>query len=170
MDAARLRPAGRVLLNDETLRDGLQSPSVRDPSIEEKIQILHCMEALGIDSLDLGLPGAGPRALADCEALAHEIVRNELKIPATRASRPHENHIRPVAEIVQRTGLNLQAATFIGSSPIRRYTEGWTEDFLLQTTEKAVTFAVSLGLEVMYVTEDTSRCDPGMVKRLYSTA
>jgi isopropylmalate/homocitrate/citramalate synthase len=169
-DAAKLRPTGRVLLNDETLRDGLQSPSVRDPSIEEKIRILHCMEALGINSLDMGLPGAGPRAVADCEALAHEIVRNKMKIQANCAARTLENDIRPIAEIVQSTGLNIQAATFIGSSPIRRYTEGWTDDFLLQTTEKAVKYAVSLGLESMYVTEDTSRCDPEMVKRLYSTA
>ncbi len=170
MDAAKLRPAGPVLLNDETLRDGLQSPSVRDPSIAEKIQILHLMEALGINSLDLGLPGAGARALADCEALAHEIVGHKLKIRANCAARTHENDIRPIADIVQRTGLNIQAATFIGSSPIRRYTEGWTDDFLLETTEKAVKFTVSLGLDSMYVTEDTSRCDPEMVKRLYSTA
>ncbi|MGA9814588.1 MAG: LeuA family protein [Terriglobales bacterium] len=170
MDAAKLRPTGKVLLNDETLRDGLQSPSVRDPSIAEKIQILHLMEALGINSLDMGLPGAGARAVADCEALAHEIVRHKMKIRANCAARTHENDIRPIAEIVQRTGLNIQAATFIGSSPIRRYTEGWTDDFLLETTEKAVKYAVSLGLECMYVTEDTSRCDPAMVKRLYSTA
>lgn len=170
MGSANLRPAGRVLLNDETLRDGLQSPSVRDPSIKEKIQILHLMEALGINSLDLGLPGAGPRALADVEALAREIVNHKLKIRANCAARTLENDIRPIAEIVQRTGLNIQAATFIGSSPIRRYTEGWTNDFLLQTTEKAVKYTVSLGLESMYVTEDTTRCDPEMVKRLYSTA
>jgi len=169
-DAYKLRPAGTVLLNDETLRDGLQSPSVRDPSIGEKIQILHCMESLGINSLDLGLPGAGPRAVADCEALAHEIVRQKFKIRANCAARTHENDIRPIAEIVQCTGLNIQAATFIGSSPIRRYTENWTDDFLLQTTEKAVKYAVSLGLESMFVTEDTSRCDPEMVKRLYAAA
>jgi 2-isopropylmalate synthase len=170
MDAAQLHPAGRVLLNDESLRDGLQSPSVRDPSIEEKIEILHLMEALGINSLDLGLPGAGPRAMADVEVLAREIARNKLKIRANCAARTHEHDIRPIAEIVQRTGLNIQAATFIGSSPIRRYTEGWTEDFLLQTTERTVKYAVSLGLDSMYVTEDTTRCDPEMVKRLYSTA
>jgi 2-isopropylmalate synthase len=163
-------PRHVVLLNDETLRDGLQSPSVRDPSIEEKIEILHLMEDLGINSLDLGLPGAGPRAVEHVEALAREIVSKRLKIQANCAARTHENDIRPIAEIVQRTGLKIDAATFIGSSPIRRYTEGWTEDFLLQTTEKAVKFAVKLGLEVMYVTEDTSRCDPEMVKRLYSTA
>src|SRR3979490_2571699 len=161
---------GPVLLNDESLRDGLQSPSVRDPSIAEKIEILHLMEALGINSLDMGLPGAGPRAVADCEALAREIVRNKMKIRANCAARTHENDIRPIAEIVQRTGLSIQAATFIGSSPIRRYTEGWTDDFLLQTTEKAVKYAVSLGLDPMYVTEDTTRCDPDTVKQLYSTA
>src|SRR5262250_1949926 len=165
-----LRPAGHVLLNDETLRDGLQSPSVRDPSIEEKIQILHLMEALGINSLDLGLPGAGSRAVEHVEALAREIVASRMRIKANCAARTLESDIRPIAEIVQRTGLKIEAATFIGSSPIRRYTENWTADFLLQTTEKAVKLAVGLGLETMYVTEDTTRCDPEMVKRLYSTA
>lgn len=165
-----LKPAGPVLLNDESLRDGLQSPSVRDPSIAEKIEILHLMEALGINALDLGLPGAGARAVEHVTALAQEIVTNKMKIRANCAARTHENDIRPIAEIVQKTGLRIEAATFIGSSPIRRFTEGWTGDFLLQTTEKAVKYAVSLGLEVMYVTEDTSRCDPETVKRLYATA
>jgi 2-isopropylmalate synthase len=165
-----LRPAGHVYLNDETLRDGLQSPSVKDPSIEDKIEILHLMEALGIHSLNLGLPGAGPRAVEHVTALAKEIVGHKMKIRANCAARTHENDIRPIAEIVQKTGLPIEAATFIGSSPIRRYTEGWTDDFLLTTTEKAVKFAVSLGLDPMYVTEDTTRCDPEMVKKLYSTA
>src|SRR6266446_8456049 len=160
----------QALLNDETLRDGLQSPSVRDPSVAQKIEILHLMESLGINALDLGLPGAGKRASEHVEALAREIVQTKMKIRANCAARTHENDIRPIAEIVQRTGLNIQAATFIGSSPIRRYTEGWTDDFLLDTTEKAVKYTVSLGLDSMYVTEDTSRCDPEMVKRLYSTA
>jgi 2-isopropylmalate synthase len=165
-----LRPAGPVLLNDETLRDGLQSPSVRDPSIEQKIEILHLMEAIGINSLDLGLPGAGPRAVEHVTALAREIVKHKLKIKANCAARTHENDIRPIAEIVQKTGLPIEAATFLGSSPIRRYTEGWTDDFLLRTTEKALKCALSLGLDVMYVTEDTTRCNPEMVKCLYSTA
>jgi isopropylmalate/homocitrate/citramalate synthase len=165
-----MKPAGPVLLNDESLRDGLQSPSVRDPSIPEKIEILHLMEALGIHSLNLGLPGAGPRAVESVTALAREIATNKMRIRANSAARTHENDIRPIAEIVQKTGLAIEAATFIGSSPIRRFTENWTDDFLFQTTEKAVKYAVSLGLDVMYVTEDTSRCDPQTVKQLYTTA
>lgn len=164
------KPAGPVLLNDESLRDGLQSPSVRDPSIREKIELLHLMEELGITSLDIGLPGAGTRAVEQCLALAREIVGQKLKIKANCAARTHENDIRPIAEIMQKTGLEIEAATFLGSSPIRRFTEGWTDDFLLKTTEKAVNFAVKLGLSVMYVTEDTTRCDPETVKRLYTAA
>ncbi len=169
---AAFKPSGKhgVLLNDESLRDGLQSPSVKDPAIDKKIEILHLMESLGIDSLNLGLPGAGPRAVADVERLAREIVSSKLRIKANCAARTHENDIRPVAEIQQRTGFRIECATFIGSSPIRRYTENWTDDFLLQTTEKAVKFARSLDLDVMYVTEDTTRCDPETIKRLYSTA
>src|SRR5437016_6102076 len=168
--SANFLPKGRVLLNDETLRDGLQSPSVRDPSIEQKIEILHLMEAFGINSLDLGLPGAGARAVEHVTALAREIIARNMKIKANCAARTLENDIRPIAEIVQKTGLPIEAATFIGSSPIRRYTEGWTDDFLLQTSEKAIKYARSLGLDVMYVTEDTSRCDPETVKRLYKAA
>ena len=165
---ARFR--NRVLLNDESLRDGLQSPSVRDPSIAEKIEILHHMETLGIQLADIGLPGAGPRALEHCEALAREIVQSGLKIQANCAARTLENDIRPIAELTQKTGLRIEAATFIGSSPIRCHTEGWTVDFLLTTTEKAVRYAVGLGLPVMFVTEDTTRCDPDTIRRLYTTA
>jgi len=161
---------GPVMLTDESLRDGLQSPSVRDPSIAEKLEILHLMEALGIDMLDLGLPGAGARAVEAVTELAKEIVSQRMKIRAYCAARTLENDIRPIAEIQQKTGLPIAAATFLGSSPIRRFTEDWTDDFLLKTTETAVKFARSLGLEVMYVTEDTSRCDPETVKRLYRCA
>jgi 2-isopropylmalate synthase len=170
MPGAEFKPAGQVLLNDETLRDGLQSPSVKDPAIGQKLKILHLMEDLGINSLDIGLPGAGPRAVADVERLAREIANCRMKIKPNCAARTHENDIRPIAEISQRVGIGIEVACFIGSSPIRRYTENWSDDFLLQTTEKAVVYARGLGLEVMYVTEDTSRCDPDTVKKLYSTA
>ena len=164
------RPAKPVLLNDETLRDGLQSPSINDPSLDQKVEILHLMEALGINQLDLGLPGAGARACEQVERLAREIVEQKLKIKANCAARTHRNDIDPIARISQKTGLEIEAATFIGSSPIRRYTENWTDDFLLKTTEEAVQYARSLGVPVMYVTEDTSRCDPETVKRLYRAA
>jgi len=159
-----------IQVDDETLRDGLQSPSVRDPSIAEKIAILHIMEDLGIDMLDMGLPGAGPRAVAHVENLAREIVRCRMNIKANCAARTHPNDIRPIADIRDRTGLPIEVAMFLGSSPIRRYTEDWTDDFLLRTTETGVKCARALDLEVMYVTEDTTRCDPETVRRLYTTA
>ena len=168
--APLLAPGTQVLLNDETLRDGLQNPSVHDPSIEEKVEILHLMEALGINSLNIGLPGAGAHAVEHCEALAREIVSKRLKINPNCAARTIEADIRPIAEISQRVGMAIEAATFLGSSPIRRLVEDWTVEHLERTTERAVKFAVNNGLPCMYVTEDTIRTDPETVKRLYTTA
>src|ERR1700682_4097000 len=161
-------PGTRILLNDETLRDGLQNPSVYDPSIEEKIEILHLMESLGIDSLNIGLPGAGPRAVEHTEALAREIATNRMRIRPNAAARTVEADIRPIAEISQRVGIAIEAATFLGSSPIRRVVEDWTGEHLERTTEKAVKFTVAQGLPSMYVTEDTVRTDPETVERLYN--
>src|SRR5207244_7489268 len=160
----------RPMLDDETLRDGLQSPSVLDPPIEKKIRILHFMEELGIDSVNLGLPGAGARAKADVMRLAKEIADAKLKIRPNCAARTIESDIRPIAEVVEATGVEIEAATFLGSSPIRQYAEDWTLDFLLKTTERAVKFARSLALPVMYVTEDTTRARPEVIKKLYTTA
>ncbi|HKO03256.1 MAG TPA: LeuA family protein, partial [Candidatus Acidoferrales bacterium] len=157
-------------LADETLRDGLQNPSVKDPSIEDKLKILHLMEELGIEAVDIGLPGAGPRALADTLRLAQEIANCRLKIRPYAAARTHENDIRPVAKISQSAGFAVEVAMFLGTSPIRRLAEDWTVDHLLGLTERAVDFAVHEELPVAYVTEDTIRTDPDTVKRLYGTA
>jgi 2-isopropylmalate synthase len=170
LDGAEFSPGRRVLLNDETLRDGLQNPSVRDPSIGEKMEILHLMESLGIEAVNIGLPGAGPRAFADTESLAREIVNSRLKIRPNCAARTHKNDIQPIIEISNRVGLPLEAATFIGSSPIRRLVEDWGIDHLQRISEEAVRFAASAGLPVMYVTEDTTRTDPSTIITLYSTA
>jgi 2-isopropylmalate synthase len=159
-----------VLLNDETLRDGLQSPTVCDPSIEAKIQLLHLMEDLGIDMLDIGLPGAGPRAQSDVLALAKEISDSKLKIRPNCAARTTIADIDPILDISEKTGVPIAAATFLGSSMIRQYVENWTLDDLLRRTEEAVTYAVRRGVPVMYVTEDTTRAFPETIKKLYKTA
>jgi isopropylmalate/homocitrate/citramalate synthase len=159
-----------VELNDETLRDGLQSPSVKDPSIGDKIRLLHLMADLGIAAADIGLPGAGPRAVQDVEALAREIVDSRLPIFPNCAARTVRADIEPIVEVAQRTGLRIEAATFIGSSPIRQFAEGWTLERMLKSSEDAVTFAIGEGLPVMYVTEDTTRAAPETLKALYGAA
>jgi 2-isopropylmalate synthase len=159
-----------VFLDDETLRDGLQSPSVRCPSIDEKLRILHLIDRLGIDTADLGLPGAGPHVAHDVERLAREIADARLRVAANCAARTVLADIRPIAEITQRTGVAIECCTFIGSSPLRQYAEGWGLDQLLKLTDEAIRFAVGEGLSVMYVTEDTTRADPDTLRQLYSTA
>ncbi|PYS47927.1 MAG: 2-isopropylmalate synthase [Acidobacteria bacterium] len=156
--------------DDETLRDGLQSPSVCEPTVEKKIELLHLMDALDIDTADIGLPGAGGTHAAGVERLAREIADKKLRIRPNCAARTHAADIKPIAEISQRAGIAIEACTFIGSSPVRFYAEDWTLDKLLKLTEEAVTFAVKEGLPVMYVTEDTTRADPKTIRALYTTA
>ena len=166
-----LQPArARVDLNDETLRDGLQSPSVKTPPIAQKLEILHALAAIGIDSLNIGLPGAGPHVVADVTRLAQEIVDQRLPIAANCAARTLEADIRPIVEISQKTGLAIEVACFLGSSPIRQYTEGWEMAKLLELTREAVGFATREGLPVMYVTEDTTRARPEDARALYTAA
>ena len=163
-------PGRRISFDDETLRDGLQSPSVCEPPVEQKIELLHLMDALRIDTADIGLPGAGGTHAAGVERLAREIVEQKLKIKPNCAARTHRNDIIPIVEISQRAGISIEACTFIGSSSVRFFAEDWTLDKLLKLTEDAVSFAVGEGMSVMYVTEDTSRAKPETIRALYTTA
>jgi len=163
-------PQRHIGFDDETLRDGLQSPSVREPTVEKKIELLHLMNALDIDTADIGLPGAGGTHAAGVERLAKEIADQKLKIRPNCAARTHRSDIIPVVEISQRAGIPIEACTFIGSSSVRFFAEDWTLDKLLKLTEDAVSFAVGEGVPVMYVTEDTTRADPETLRALYTTA
>ena len=159
-----------IQLNDETLRDGLQNPSVVDPPIGDKIRLLHLMDQLGIHSANIGLPGAGPRAVEAVTALAKEIADTGLSIHANAAARTLIEDIRPIVEISQSVGLPIQVCAFIGSSPIRKYTEGWALGQMLETIKEALSFAVAEGMSVMMVTEDTTRAKPEDIKELYGRA
>jgi 2-isopropylmalate synthase len=160
----------QIMLDDETLRDGLQSPSAIDPPIEQKRELLHLMNSLGIDTANIGLPGAGPRAEADVEALCREIATAKLAIAANCAARTIAKDIDPIIRLTQTTGVPIEACLFIGSSPIRQYAEGWDEEFLVRQSTEAIAHAVNNGLRVMYVTEDTTRALPSTISRLYSEA
>jgi 2-isopropylmalate synthase len=161
---------GMAMLDDETLRDGLQSPSVIDPPIDVKVRILHLMNSLGIETADVGLPGAGPRQREAVETLCREIADNRLRIKANCAARTMIVDIQPIADVVQRTGVPIEACVFIGSSPIRQYAEEWDLAHILRHTKDAVEFAVGEGLEVMYVTEDTIRANPDDLRTLLTAA
>jgi 2-isopropylmalate synthase len=163
----RARPAGVV---DETLRDGLQNPSVVDPPIEDKLRILHRMEDLGIDDANIGLPGSSPRAFDDALRLCREVVQCRMKIRISAAGRTVLGDITPMIEISQRTGLRLEVCAFIGSSPIRQYVERWDVAFIARRSSEAIDVAVRAGLPVTYVTEDTTRSRPDALETLFRSA
>lgn len=164
------KPERQITLHDETLRDGLQSPSVQEPVIEQKLELLHLMNDLGIEAADIGLPGAGGTHAEGVERLVREIVEQKMNIAPVCAARTHRNDIVPIVEMSQRCGISIEIAMFIGSSPIRFYAEDWTLDKLLKLTEDGISFAIKEGVTVNYVTEDTTRADPETIRALYRAA
>ena len=169
-EAGALDAFKRVKLHDETLRDGIQDPSVVDPSVEDKIAIIELMNDAGIHSVDLGIPGAGKRAYRHVLRLAEEVARRRLTIRPGCAARTMIDDIRPVVNITQRTGVPLELMTFIGASPIRQTAEDWSSRAIVRRSVEAIRFAVAEGLAVTFVTEDTSRSRPELLGELFRAA
>jgi len=163
-------PMRRVELHDETLRDGIQSPSVFDPDIQTKKRVVSLLDAVGVDSVNVGLPGAGPRAVEDSQELVEHIRDNNLGIRPGCAARTHPNDIQPIIDISKATGLPVEAMMFLGTSPIRMYAEKWDEDRLEDLTRTAVSMAVEAGIPASFVTEDTVRSRPTTLRRLFTAA
>lgn len=157
-------------LLDETLRDGLQAPTVRDPTVEQKMELIRLMCRLGIDAVDLGLPGAGDRARRDVELLLRFVVEERLPIGVNCAARTLRADITPIIELSQRVGVAIEVTTFIGSSPIRAWAEGWDLQHLVHHTRDAVEMIVAAGLPASFVTEDTTRSHPQALDALFRTA
>jgi 2-isopropylmalate synthase len=167
---APLSPKRKFTFFDETLRDGIQSPSVVDPKIEDKILFTQIADDLGIHHIDIGLPGAGPRAVEDCITLATYIRENKLKIKPACAARTHVNDVQAVIDVSQKVGIGIEVMAFIGSSPIRAYAEDWDLALLLKRSAEAIDLAHKNDLPVTYVTEDTTRSRPDVLDSLFRNA
>jgi isopropylmalate/homocitrate/citramalate synthase len=165
----RLVPQKFALL-DETLRDGLQNPSIEDPAIDDKLRILHLMEDLGIEHADIGLPGSSKRAFDDVLTLCKEVVSCKMAIQVGCAGRTVAADIAPIIEISQRAGLRVETCAFIGSSPIRQFVEQWDVALIAKRSAEAIDIAVKAGLPVTYVTEDTTRSRPDVLTTLFRAA
>ncbi|HET9622179.1 MAG TPA: LeuA family protein [Kofleriaceae bacterium] len=167
---ASLSPRRKVQFLDETLRDGIQSPSVTDPSIDDKLRLVDLANALGIDTMDIGLPGAGKRAIEDVTTIARHIKDGKLHVKASCAARTHQNDVQAVVDISQRVGIEIEVLCFIGSSPIRQYAEDWDLARMMKLSADAIDLGRRYNLPVAYVTEDTTRSRPEVLTKLFTNA
>jgi 2-isopropylmalate synthase len=167
---ASLSPRRRIQFLDETLRDGIQSPSVVDPTIDDKLRLVELANDLGIDTMDIGLPGAGRRAVEDVTVIAEHIKSAKLRVKASCAARTHQADIQAIIDISQKVGLEIEVLCFIGSSPIRQYAEDWDLARMLKLSADAIDLGRRYNLPVAYVTEDTTRSRPDMLTKLFTNA
>jgi 2-isopropylmalate synthase len=159
-----------VTFFDETLRDGLQNPSVADPNIDSKLRLLHLMSKIGIHVADIGLPGSSQRAFDDVLRMCREITDNKLPLGVACAGRTVVSDITPMIEISQRAGIPVEIYAFIGSSPIRQVAEEWDLATIVERSAAAIDVGVKAGLPVAYVTEDTTRSRPEVLATLFKMA
>ena len=167
---APLSPKRKIQFLDETLRDGIQSPSVVDPSIDDKLRLVDLANDLGIDTMDIGLPGAGKRAVEDCTIIAEHIKSKQLRMKASCAARTHQNDVQAIVDISQKVGLEIEVLCFIGSSPIRQYAEDWDLARMMKLSADAIDLGRKYNLPVSYVTEDTTRSRPEVLTKLFANA
>jgi len=163
-------PAVTPKVLDETMRDGLQCASARDPSIADKIALLHAMVGLGVDAVTVGMPGARPRQREHALRLAREVATERLPIGVACAARTHTDDIEPIVDVAQAAGIPIEACIFVASSLIRQVVDGRTLADLQRLTDRSVRFARERGLSVMFVTEDSTRSTPEVLSALYACA
>jgi 2-isopropylmalate synthase len=167
---APISPRKRIQFLDETLRDGIQSPSVVDPAIDDKLRIVDLANDLGIDTMDIGLPGAGKRAIEDVTTIAEHIRDQKLRVKASCAARTHQNDVQAIVDISQKVGIEIEVLCFIGSSPIRQYAEDWDLSRMMKLSADAIDLGRKYNLPVAYVTEDTTRSRPDVLTKLFTNA
>jgi len=125
---------------------------------------------LGIQKVDLGLPGAGPYHVEHIDSMLGHMGENSYSIRPGCAVRTLVSDIEPLVDLQAKHERQIQASAFLGTSPIRQYAENWTMEKIMNTAEKAVEFAIDNDIPVMFVTEDTTRSRPEDIKAVYTRA
>ena len=166
-------PAGSAfsgILFDETLRDGLQAPHIRNPSLEQKLAIIDHMSRSGVRSADLGFPGSGASAVDECTAFARHIAAGGLDLTPGFAGRTHPSDIHAICEVGQRAGVAVEAYVFIGVSPIRQYVEDWDIELIRSAIRRSAAECRRENVEFVLVLEDAVRCTPQVLGSVYDVA
>ncbi|MEU6460056.1 LeuA family protein [Streptomyces sp. NPDC047065] len=168
--AAEAHLAYTGLFFDETLRDGLQAPNVTNPGRDQKLRLVDHMVRSGIRAADLGFPGSDPSAARECLDLARHVAAARHPLSVGYAGRTHPADVHAICEIAQQAQLHVEAYVFIGVSPIRQYVEDWDVTTIERTIRAAVRSCVREGVTFVLVLEDTVRCTPEVLGRIYDVA
>lgn len=157
-------------LLDDTLRDGLQNAAVRQPSAPERAELLHLMPPIGIQAVNLGLPGSSALAFEGALRLCREVADQRLPLAMAVAGRTLEHDMRAIVELRDRAGVALEGHAFVGASALRAKVEGWDLELLKRRTHAALDVLVRAGIPAVFVTEDTTRTGPDTLRGLFGVA
>lgn len=155
----------KIIIFDTTLRDGEQSAGT-SLTINEKLQIAHQLEKLGVDVIEAGFPISSS---GDFEAVK-EISKRIKKPTICALSRAVKKDIEVAYQAIK-NARKPRIHTFIMTSDIQiKYQLKKTRDEVLKMVEEAVKFAKKLCEDVEFSAMDASRTDWDYLAKVFAVA
>jgi 2-isopropylmalate synthase len=150
-----------LVIFDTTLRDGEQSPGAA-LNINEKVEIAHALEEMGVDVIEAGFPISSPGDFRAVQRISREI-RSSVICGLTRAN--HKD-IDAAAEAL-RDAAHPRIHTGLGVSDVHiRHKLRITPEEALERGVQAVKYAKGFVEDVQYYTEDAGRAEPEYLYRV----
>jgi 2-isopropylmalate synthase len=151
----------KIMVFDTTLRDGEQSPGAA-LNINEKVEIAHVLEEMGVDIIEAGFPISSPGDFRAVQRISREI-RNCVICGLTRANL---KDIDAAAEALK-DAARPRIHTGLGVSDVHiRYKLRTTPEEALRLGVEAVKYSKKFVEDVQYYTEDAGRADPKYLYRV----
>jgi isopropylmalate/homocitrate/citramalate synthase len=147
-----------VLIHDETLRDGEQTPGIVFRK-DEKVRIAQMADDVGVKRMNVALPAVSPE---DVEAVK-EITKLGLRSEVFVLSRAMASDIDLAAEC------GVDGVVFevpVGAPRLQYQFTNWSEDDVIQKSIDNIRYARTKDLRVVYFMMDSSRADPAFLDRL----
>lgn len=151
-----------IKIFDTTLRDGEQSPGC-SMNLKEKIEMAQQLERLKVDVIEAGFAAASPGDLHSIQ----EISKSIKNCTVASLARCHQDDIDKAWESLK-FAQHPRIHVFLATSPIHmEYKLNMTEEEVLETAEKMVTYAKSKCDDIEFSAEDATRSNEDFLAKVF---
>ena len=158
-----------IVIEDDTLRDGLQSALLRIPNYFEKKELVTLAHASRIKYVMLGFPGASEDAYHECRLLVQFIRDMQWPLVPRLLGRANQSDMAAICRLQEETGVPLQADFFINICALRLKVEGWNLATITQMIHQASEQLDRHGVSYSISLEDATRSDTSIIEKMLCT-
>jgi 2-isopropylmalate synthase len=156
----------RITILDTTLRDGEQSPGIA-LAPDEKVEIAHALDALGVDVIEAGFAVSSPGDFEGVRAVAAAVSRPTVASLSRTRHEDLDAAVEALAVARGRTRIHIVLAT----SPIHmEFKLGLEPDEVVEQARDSVSYVAGRVDEVEFACEDATRSEPAFVAEVCRAA